>query len=131
MIQGIGTDLIEIKRIAGIYNKYGERFLCRVFTPLERQKAATLSFEKRVAYYAKRFAAKEAVAKALHTGIGHALSWQDISILNTSAGEPVVQLAPEIRARFAPQGHKIVWHISLSDDGYALAFVVAEIVKEE
>ncbi len=99
MIRGIGIDIIEIERIAKALERHGEQFRRRLFTPTERQKEAILSPPALAIHYAGRFAAKEAVVKALGTGF-HGIDWHDIEILSDPQGKPTVQLAPELVTRF-------------------------------
>ena len=96
----IGLDLIEIVRIAQAEARHGSAFLQRVYTPAERAAAQTRGL-RRTVYLAGRFAAKEAVAKALGTGIGAGVSWQNIEVLNDASGAPVVSLylSAAMRAR--------------------------------
>ena len=99
MIKGIGIDIIEIDRIAKALARRGEHFTSRLFTPNERQKEATCTPSYLAIYYAGRFAAKEAVVKALGTGF-RGIDWQDIEILNDELGKPTVHLSPHISERF-------------------------------
>lgn len=119
-IIGIGTDLIEIARIEALLNERGPRFIARTYSDAEQAQATAITNEnKRLHYYAKRFAGKEAVAKALGTGIGSAIAFHEISITNNEAGAPIVSLP----ARF----NHLRIYISLSDtDSTALAFAIAE-----
>lgn len=99
MILGIGVDVIEIDRIAKAIERRGNPFISRLFTLDEQLKANTKSQEAAAVYYAGRFAAKEAVVKALGTGF-RGIDWKDIEILNDSLGKPFVRLADDIRERF-------------------------------
>ena len=120
MIIGIGTDIITISRIARLMNRYGDVFLNRVFTPEERKSGAS------PAHYAKRFAAKEALLKAIGTGLRSGMSWQDISVTKTPLGQPMLTVTGGV-AKALPVGARL--HLSLSDDGdLAMAFVVVETV---
>ena len=128
MILGIGTDLANIERIQGTLDRFGERFLDRVFTDAERRKADR---RKDVAgTYAKRWAAKEACSKALGTGLRMGISWKDMGVTNLRTGQPVMHLtgwAAERLASMTPAGHQAVVHVSLTDDHpWAQAFVVIE-----
>ena len=118
MIIGVGVDIIDIRRIEKLLKKDGQRFIDRVFTKAEQKKATSIkNKEKRAAYYAKRFAAKEAYAKAIGTGIGKGVKFQDITVISEKSGKPTLKVAKEKR--------KI--HLSLSDEyPYAQAFVVVE-----
>ena len=119
---GIGTDLVQLTRIQDLLERYGERFVSRILSEEERKLFTTTL--PTVAYLAKRFAGKEAVSKALGTGIGKVLSFQDISILNHPTGQPFVTLHGNGKA-LADQLKVSQIMISLSDEkDYALAFVV-------
>lgn len=122
MIVGIGTDITSVKRIARVYEKYTERFVKRILTSKEID-----SYNKRVNkvhYLAKRFAAKEAVAKALGTGIKRGVFWRNIAVLNQISGAPFIVLYDEALTRYKQLGAKSS-HISISDEEeYAIAFVV-------
>lgn len=90
-IIGLGNDVIEVKRIEQAINKYKNKFLHRLFTNKEIEKSHT--FKDPTPYFAGRFAAKEAIAKALGVGFGKSLSWLDIEILNSPSGQPIVELS--------------------------------------
>lgn len=128
MIIGIGTDIIRLSRIAEVYDKQGQRFLDRCFTPAEQELAQQRNGkEAQTAYYAKRWAAKEALAKACGTGIGEKVKFQDISIGNDAAGCPYLSVsggtADHIKTLCA--GRPPVLHLSLSDEkDLAIAFVI-------
>ncbi|MDO8606342.1 MAG: holo-ACP synthase [Phaeospirillum sp.] len=92
MILGIGNDLIDIRRIEKTLERYGERFINRVFTEAERAKAERRTQAMRAATYAKRYAAKEAAAKALGTGFRAGVFWRDIGVINSPLGQPVLVL---------------------------------------
>lgn len=127
MIVGIGSDLCDIRRIAQTLERFGDRFTHRVFTDGERATAARRADPAPT--YARRFAAKEAAAKALGVGIS-GLAWRDIGVVNDARGKPVLELAGGAAARLAeitPAGRTARLHLSLTDDPpYALAFVVIE-----
>ncbi len=128
MIIGIGTDLCDIRRIEKTIEKFGDRFLNRVFTKAERAYCDAKS--GRASYYAKRFAAKEAAAKALSgANTGH-LTWQDVEVKNDPSGRPVIYLycgAKERLESLTPHGMNAHIQLSLSDDyPYAQAFVITE-----
>ncbi len=130
MIIGIGTDIVRIERIRAIFEKYDQRFVDKYFTDAEKEQA--LKRHDCVRYYAKRFAAKEALLKAMGTGMRDNLSWKDMSITNDPLGAPVVTVSGAIeKALKEKQGindQNPVISISLSDeDAYALAFVIVEI----
>jgi len=132
MIIGIGSDLTNIDRIDATLQRYGERFVQRVFTPAEQAKAAKRTDSIRAATYAKRFAAKEACAKALGTGIYRGVFFRDISVVNLPSGKPTLELnggALEFLNKLVPQGMKPVIHLSLTDDHpWAQAFVIIEAI---
>ncbi|MBW6505252.1 MAG: holo-ACP synthase [Rhodobacteraceae bacterium] len=128
MILGIGTDLCNIDRIAGVLARHGDRFRNRVFTPVEQARA-----ERRAdtpGTYAKRWAAKEACSKALGTGLRMGISWRDMAVSNLATGQPVMHLtgwAAERLAAMTPAGHAAIVHVTLTDDHpWAQAFVVIE-----
>ncbi len=130
MILGIGSDLIDIRRIERSLERYGERFVGRVFTPEEQAKAAQRVTKE--ATYAKRFAAKEACAKALGTGIYRGVFFKDMGVVNLPSGQPTMKLTGGALARLeamTPPGKKAVIHLTISDDTpMAQAFVVIEAV---
>jgi holo-[acyl-carrier protein] synthase len=128
MILGIGTDLANIDRIAGVLERYGDRFKTRVFTDVEQAKA-----ERRAdvaGTFAKRWAAKEACSKALGTGLRMGISWKDMAVSNLRTGQPQMHLtgwAAERLAAITPPGHEAIVHVTLTDDHpWAQAFVVIE-----
>src|ERR1700745_4017928 len=90
MILGIGSDLIDIRRIEQMIERYGDRFLDRIFTAAERRKCDRRV--NRAASYARRFAAKEACAKALGTGVRHGVFWRDMGVVNLPSGKPTMAL---------------------------------------
>ena len=117
MIIGIGNDMIDIRRVERTIERYGERFLDRVFTPVERMKSDGRA--ARAASYAKRFAAKEACAKALGTGFRQGVFWRDMGVVNLPSGRPTLQLtggAARALARLAPEGHEVRIDLSITDD---------------
>ena len=130
MILGIGNDLCDIKRIEKSLARFGDRFVQRIFTPVEQSRSE--GRVTRAASYAKRFAAKEACSKALGTGMRAGVFWRDIGVINLPSGKPTMQLtggAAERLAALIPAGMSPVIHISLTDDHpYAQAFVVIEAV---
>lgn len=128
MILGVGTDLANIDRIAGVLERHGDRFRNRVFTEIEQRKAER---RKDVAgTYAKRWAAKEACSKALGTGLRMGISWKDMAVSNLKTGQPVMTVtgwAAERLKNMTPEGHESTIHVSLTDDHpWAQAFVVIE-----
>jgi holo-[acyl-carrier protein] synthase len=132
MIIGIGNDLTNIERIAATLEKYGERFVHRVFTAAEQAKAERRTDSIRAATYAKRFAAKEACAKALGTGIYRGVFFRDMGVVNLPSGQPTLELnggALEKLRGLTPQGMQAKIHLTLTDDHpWAQAFVVIEAI---
>jgi holo-[acyl-carrier protein] synthase len=130
MILGIGHDHCAIARIAKIYARYGARFMARLFTAQEQ--AMALKRTSPQATLAKRFAAKEAVAKALGTGISQGVNWRDIGVVTLPSGQPTIILTGGARERLnslTPAGFTPRIHLSLSDEeSSAHAFVVIEAV---
>ncbi len=129
MIIAIGSDLCNIDRIQNSLERFGERFENRVFTEVERAKAAKRPFTK-AGTYAKRFAAKEAFSKAVGTGFKAGVFMKDIGVVNMKSGAPTLALTGGAAARLAsitPQGHQAVVHLTLTDDHpWAQAFVIIE-----
>ena len=134
MIIGIGSDLCNIERIQNSLDRFGERFLNRVFTETERAKAARRPFTI-AGTLAKRFAAKEAFSKAVGTGFKRGVYMKDIGVVNLPSGAPTLQLTGGARARLdalAPDGHAIDIHLTMTDDfPWAQAFVILEARKLE
>ena len=132
MIVGIGSDLSDIRRVKNTLERFGERFTNRCFTEIERARSERKP--DRAASYAKRFAAKEACAKALGTGIKRGVFWRDMGVVNMRSGQPTMALtggSAERLSQIIPPGHKAVIHVSLTDDHpYAQAFVIIEAVPE-
>jgi len=128
LIIGIGSDLCDIRRIDETLTRFGERFTHRLFTETERARSERKT--DRAASYAKRFAAKEACAKALGTGIRRGVFWNDMGVANLPSGQPTLVLtggAAKRLAEMTPQGLRAVIHLSLTDDHpYAQAFVIIE-----
>ena len=128
MIIGLGSDLIDIRRIEKVLERHGSRFTERVFTPVERAKADRRKL--RAETYAKRFAAKEACAKALGTGLSGGVFWRDMGVVNLPSGQPTMVLtggAAERLARMLPPGHVASIHLTITDDfPLAQAFVIIE-----
>jgi holo-[acyl-carrier protein] synthase len=126
MIIGIGSDITDIRRIEKVIERHGERFLSRIFTDTERARAERRA--KSVETYAKRFAAKEACAKALGTGIRQGVWWRDMGVVNLPSGRPTMELTGGAAARLAkliPQGHEARIDVSITDEyPLAQAFVV-------
>ena len=132
MIISIGSDLCNIERIQKSLDRFGERFEQRVFTEVERAKAARRPFTK-AGTLAKRFAAKEAFSKAVGTGFKAGVFMRDIGVVNASSGAPTLKLTGGAAARLAaivPAGHEPVVHLTLTDDHpWAQAFVIIEARK--
>jgi holo-[acyl-carrier protein] synthase len=128
MIIGLGNDLTDIGRVAEVLEKYGDRFTHRCFTEIERRKSDNRA--QRAASYAKRFAAKEACAKALGTGLSFGVYWRDMGVVNLPSGKPTLHLtngAARVLAHLVPPGHAPHIHLSITDDGgMAQAFVIIE-----
>ena len=126
MILGLGNDMIDIRRIEATIARFGDRFLERVFTPLERAKSDARA--QRAASYAKRFAAKEACAKALGTGLRSSVYWRDMGVVNLASGRPTLQLTGGALARLnaiTPAGQEARIDLTLSDDfPWAQAIVI-------
>jgi holo-[acyl-carrier protein] synthase len=117
MIIGLGSDLIDIRRIEQTLARFGDRFLDRVFTPLERQKSDRRA--NRAASYARRFAAKEACAKALGTGFRRGVFWRDLGVINLPSGKPTMKLTGGALKRLEeilPAGMTAQIDLSLTDD---------------
>lgn len=118
MIIGLGNDLIDIRRIERTLDRFGERFLLRVFTDIERQKSDRRVMT-RAASYAKRFAAKEACSKALGTGFRQGVFWRDMGVLNLPSGRPTLHLTGGARQRLVdltPEGMDVRIDLTLTDD---------------
>src|SRR5262245_53100843 len=133
MIIGIGSDVCDARRVAKVIERHGERFLSRVFTPIERAKADRR--KNRVETYAKRFAAKEACAKALGTGIRGGVWWRDMGVVNRPSGQPTMQLTGGALRRLqslTPPGHEARIDLTISDEGpMAIAYVIISAVPAE
>ena len=117
MIIGLGNDMIDIRRIEATIERFGDRFLDRVFTPVERAKSDRRV--QRAASYAKRFAAKEACAKALGTGLRDGVHWRDMGVVNLDSGRPTMALTGGALRRLAqitPPGREAKVDLTLSDD---------------
>ena len=128
MILGIGSDLCDIRRIESTLDRFGDRFTHRVFTAGERARSDRRA--ARAPSYARRFAAKEACAKALGTGLRAGVFWRDMEVANLPSGRPTLRLtggALERLRAITPDGHDAVVHVTLTDDPpLAQAFVVIE-----
>lgn len=132
MIIGMGSDLCNIERIQNSLDRWGERFEARVFTDIERAKAARRP-HTRAGTYAKRFAAKEAFSKAVGTGFKQGVFMKDIGVVNALSGAPTLELQGGALVRLqelTPEGHAAIVHLTLTDDHpWAQAFVVIEARK--
>ena len=133
-IIGIGSDLCNIERIQKSLDRWGDKFLARVFTEVERAKAARRPFTA-AGTLAKRFAAKEAFAKAVGTGFKRGVHMKDIGVVNAPSGAPTIVATGGARARLdalAPDGHAIDIHLTMTDDHpWAQAFVILTTRKLE
>lgn len=131
MIIGLGNDLCEIARVERTLARHGERFTMRCFTQIERDKSDKRKL--RAASYAKRFAAKEACAKALGTGLSRGVYWRDMGVVNLSSGKPTMKLtggAAQILQHLVPEGFAPHIHVSITDDnGMAQAFIIIEALQ--
>ncbi len=117
MILGLGSDLIDIRRIEKTLERFGERFTDRVFTKIEQNKSDHR--RARAASYAKRFAAKEACSKALGTGLREGVNWRDMGVVNEQSGRPTMELtgpAHERLLRMVPPNHRPIIHVAITDD---------------
>ena len=132
MIVGLGSDLIDIRRIEKTLERFGDRFTYRIFTEIERAKSDRR--HARAASYAKRFAAKEACSKALGTGFRKGVYWRDMGVVNEPSGRPTMAMTGGAALRLAaliPQDHKPRVHVTITDDfPWAQAFVIIEALPE-
>jgi holo-[acyl-carrier protein] synthase len=130
---GLGSDLCNIDRIARSIDRFGARFIDRIFTDIEQAKADRRELT-RAATYAKRFAAKEACAKALGTGFRQGVFWRDMGVVNLPTGQPTLHLMGGAAARLAqitPAGHKANVHLTMTDDHpWAQAIVLITVSRE-
>jgi holo-[acyl-carrier protein] synthase len=130
MIIGLGSDLCDVRRIAAVLERHGERFLDRIFTPVERAKAERRA--NRIETYAKRFAAKEACAKALGTGFRRGVFFRDMGVVNLPSGRPTMKLTGGALARLqsiTPPDCEAAIDVSLTDEGpLAQAIVIIQAV---
>lgn len=128
MIIGYGNDLCDIRRLEAALERFGDRFVARCFTEIEQKKSDLRA--TRAASYAKRFAAKEACAKALGTGLRHGVYWRDMGVVNLPSGKPTMHLTGGAALRLQaliPDGHKAVIHLTLTDEyPFAQAHVIIE-----
>lgn len=130
MILGIGSDLVDIRRIEETLARHGDKFVARCFTEIEKAKSDGRA--DRAASYAKRFAAKEACSKALGTGFAGGVFWRDMGVTNLPSGRPTMELtggAAEQLARLLPPGFEGRIHLTITDEHpFAQAFVIIEAV---
>jgi holo-[acyl-carrier protein] synthase len=133
VIIGIGSDLIDIRRIEATLEKFGDRFVQRLFTEVEQRKSE--GRKNRAASYAKRFAAKEACSKALGTGFRKSVYWRDLGVVNMRSGKPTMALTGGAAARLAeltPKGMRAQIDLSITDDfPLAQAIVIISAVPAE
>ena len=133
MIIGIGSDLIDIRRIEKTLERHGARFTDRIFTPIEKAKSDRRN--QRAASYAKRFAAKEACAKALGTGLAQGVFWRDMGVVNKPSGAPTMALTGGALKRLealVPAGCTANIHVTITDDyPLAQAFVIIEALRPD
>lgn len=133
MIIGIGSDIIDIRRIEKSIARYGMRFIHRLYTDGEQKKAQSRS--NPVPTYAKRFAAKEACSKALGTGLGQGVYWRDMEVINLPTGQPTLRLSGGALKRLEslmPDGMTPRIHLSITDDHpWAQAYVIIEALAKD
>jgi holo-[acyl-carrier protein] synthase len=132
MILGVGSDLVDVRRIERVIARHGDRFILRIFTETERAKADRRA--TRIETYAKRFAAKEACAKALGTGFRRGVFWRDLGVVNLPSGRPTMQLAGGALERLralTPPGHEARIDLTITDEGpMAQALVIISAVPK-
>ena len=130
MILGIGNDMVDIRRIEATLERFGDRFVKRVFTDLERRRSERK--HSRAASYAKRFAAKEACSKALGTGLRRGVYWRDMGVVNLPTGRPTLELRNGAAAqlqRITPEGYSGQIDLTLTDDfPWAQAIVIVSCI---
>jgi holo-[acyl-carrier protein] synthase len=135
MILGLGSDIVDIRRIEATLDRFGEKFLARIFTDAERVRAERRAENPRVraGTYAKRFAAKEAASKALGTGFRHGVFWRDLAVVNLPGGKPTMQLSGGAAARLVlltPPGLSAAIDLTMTDEyPYAQAMVVISVAS--
>jgi holo-[acyl-carrier protein] synthase len=131
MILGLGSDIVDVRRIKAVLDRHGDRFLDRCFTPIERAKADRRA--RRVETYAKRFAAKEACSKALGTGLAEGVFWRDMGVVNLPGGRPTMKLTGGALKRLqaiTPKGCEARIDITITDEGStAQALVIISAVS--
>jgi holo-[acyl-carrier protein] synthase len=132
MIVGLGSDLIDIRRVEKSIERFGDRFLNRIFTDIEKTKSDRRA--QRAASYAKRFAAKEACAKALGTGLNRGVYWRDMGVVNLPGGKPTMKLTGGALRRLeaiTPAGHSAQIDLTITDDfPLAQAIVIISAVAQ-
>ena len=132
MILGVGSDLVDVRRIERVIARHGDRFILRIFTPTERAKAERRA--TRIETYAKRFAAKEACAKALGTGFRRGVFWRDLGVINLPSGRPTMELtggALERLKALTPPQHEARIDLTITDEGpMAQALVIISAVPK-
>lgn len=130
MILGIGSDIADVRRVAKVIERHGDRFIDRIFTPTERARADRR--RNRAETYAKRFAAKEACAKALGTGLRAGVWWRDMGVVNLASGRPTMELTGGAKRRLdaiTPPGYEARIDLTITDEGpMAHAFVIISAV---
>jgi holo-[acyl-carrier protein] synthase len=128
VIIGIGNDIVDIRRIRDSIDRFGDRFIQRIYTEVEQARAERKA--GRVATYAKRFAAKEACSKALGTGMNKGVAWRGMGVVNQPGGRPTMELtggALERLKALTPPGHTAIIHLTITDEEpYAQAYVIIE-----
>ena len=134
MILGLGSDIVDIRRIEAAIARHGDRFIARIFTPTERDKAMRRTERIRAATFAKRFAAKEAAAKALGTGFRRGVFFSDLGVVNLPGGQPTLHMTggAAIRLRaITPSGMRAAVALTMTDEyPYAYAQVIISAVPE-
>ena len=132
MILGVGSDLVDVRRIERVIARHGDRFIRRIFTEAERAKADRRA--RRIETYAKRFAAKEACAKALGTGFRRGVFWRDLGVVNLPSGRPTMKLtggALERLRAITPPNHEATIDLTITDEGpLAQALVIISAIPK-
>jgi holo-[acyl-carrier protein] synthase len=132
MIIGLGSDIVDVRRIKDVLDRHGDRFLDRCFTPIERAKADRRA--RRIETYAKRFAAKEACSKALGTGMARGVFWRDMGVINLPGGRPTMKLTGGALKRLqalTPDGCEARIDVTITDEGpMAQALVIISAVPK-
>lgn len=132
MILGLGSDILDIRRIEASIARFGDRFLMRIFTETERARAMRRTEKLRAPTFAKRFAAKEAASKALGTGFRRGVFFADLAVVNLRSGQPTIQMtggAAHRLAEITPAGMTPVIHVTMTDEyPYAYAQVIISAV---